>query len=415
MPMKNSRYALIRRQDKEQTTAIYEIYDLLKHGVIKRFALDTNVSEEVLLDDDDTLIVSTKNDKMKAISLETATIVSEFEGFLALSNEVRSINGGKEIVTQTRGRQNLKCFDAKTGKVTKIIQLSTSDKKYLVETFVASSDGQIIACVTEDETFLVCDAEKKRVIKTLRDKDIGKDVSDIGLEIDISRNGMYVIGSVQLKRPNVTTPFVWNKEEETCSILFDEEELKSYKQQGKSMNDLEMYNTKVIKDELLAVGYMDGAIRLWDLKLGKLHMKLSGHTDVLDLVMAPGGTFLMSYCDMEEENLMRIWDVDSWECVATYRSEIVFGRMTAGTDGKSFLAEIDDNVVQLTLNDYDREELEKLEIKNKPKELDYKLKVLSDDDNRVSEGDPDKEEKEKDFVFSDDDDENKEEDDGKEE
>lgn len=48
-------------------------------------------------------------------------------------------------------------------------------------------------------------------------------------------------------------------------------------------------------------------------------------------------------------------------------------------------------------------------------ELDYKLKVLSDDDNRVSEGDPDKEEKEKDFVFSDDDDENKEEDDGKEE
>lgn len=52
-------------------------------------------------------------------------------------------------------------------------------------------------------------------------------------------------------------------------------------------------------------------------------MKLSGHTDVPDLVMAPGGTFLMSYCDMEEENLMRFWDVDSWECVATYRSEIV--------------------------------------------------------------------------------------------
>lgn len=41
-----------------------------------------------------------------------------------------------EIVTQTRGRQNLKCYDTKTGKVTKIIQLSTSDKKYLVETFV---------------------------------------------------------------------------------------------------------------------------------------------------------------------------------------------------------------------------------------------------------------------------------------
>lgn len=43
--------------------------------------------------------------------------------------------------------------------------------------------------------------------------------------------------------------------------------------------------------------------------------------------------------------------------------------MTAGSDGKSFLAETDNNVVHLTLNDYDKEELEKLEIKNKPKGL----------------------------------------------
>lgn len=37
--MENPRYALIRRQDKEQTTAIYEIYDLFKDDVIKRIAL----------------------------------------------------------------------------------------------------------------------------------------------------------------------------------------------------------------------------------------------------------------------------------------------------------------------------------------------------------------------------------------
>lgn len=36
-------------------------------------------------------------------------------------------------------------------------------------------------------------------------------------------------------------------------------------------------------------------------------------------------------------------------------------------------------------------------------ELDYKLKVLTDNDNKVSDDDPDKEEK-RDFVFSDDDD-----------
>lgn len=48
-------------------------------------------------------------------------------------------------------------------------------------------------------------------------------------------------------------------------------------------------------------------------------------------------------------------------------------------------------------------------------ELDSKLKVLSDDDKRVSEGDPDKEEREEDYDFSDDDDESEEEDDESEE
>lgn len=37
--MKNPRYSLIHRQDKEENTTIYEIFDLLKHQVIKRIAL----------------------------------------------------------------------------------------------------------------------------------------------------------------------------------------------------------------------------------------------------------------------------------------------------------------------------------------------------------------------------------------
>lgn len=69
-----------------------------------------------------------------------------------------------------------------------------------------------------------------------------------------------------LLRRKCTLSFIFT---DTCSILFDEEELKSYQQQGKSASDLEIYSTKVIKDELLAVGYLDGAIRLWDLKLGQ--------------------------------------------------------------------------------------------------------------------------------------------------
>ena len=52
-------------------------------------------------------------------------------------------------------------------------------------------------------------------------------------------------------------------------------------------------------------------------------MKLSGHTEMIDLIGVPDGPLLMSYSSMEEENLMRIWDVNTWECLATYRPEDV--------------------------------------------------------------------------------------------
>ena len=52
-------------------------------------------------------------------------------------------------------------------------------------------------------------------------------------------------------------------------------------------------------------------------------MKLSGHTEMIDLIGVPEGPLLMSYSSMEEENLMRIWDVNTWECLATYRPEDV--------------------------------------------------------------------------------------------
>ena len=56
-------------------------------------------------------------------------------------------------------------------------------------------------------------------------------------------------------------------------------------------------------------------------------MKLSGHTEMIDLIGVPDGPLLMSYSNMEEENLMRIWDVNTWECLATYRPEDVVSEL----------------------------------------------------------------------------------------
>ena len=54
-----------------------------------------------------------------------------------------------------------------------------------------------------------------------------------------------------------------------CMTLFDEDLYKTYRQQGKEIYDFDMNNMIIIKDELLAVGYMDGSLRLWDMKMGQ--------------------------------------------------------------------------------------------------------------------------------------------------
>ena len=51
--------------------------------------------------------------------------------------------------------------------------------------------------------------------------------------------------------------------------LFDDDLYKTYRQQGKEIYDFDMNNMIIIKDELLAVGYMDGSLRLWDMKMGQ--------------------------------------------------------------------------------------------------------------------------------------------------
>ena len=58
------------------------------------FFHDSNIFEEVLIYDDEVLVI-TDNDKIKAISLNSASVVNEFEGFASYSNNLCLLNGGK--------------------------------------------------------------------------------------------------------------------------------------------------------------------------------------------------------------------------------------------------------------------------------------------------------------------------------
>ena len=70
--------------------------------------------------------------------------------------------------------------------------------------------------------------------------------------------------------------------------LFDEDLYKTYRQQGKEIYDFDMNNMIIIKDELLAVGYMDGSLRLWDMKMGQYIREVahSGKLHIIEYVLS---------------------------------------------------------------------------------------------------------------------------------
>nr|XP_022300895.1 NACHT and WD repeat domain-containing protein 2-like [Crassostrea virginica] len=200
---------------------------------------DSTIFEEVLVDDDIVLGI-TDNDKIKAISLNSASVVNEFEGFASYSNNICLLNGGKD----------------------------------------------------------------------------------------------------------------------KCILLFDENLYKSSVQQGKSFRDFEMTDMRIIRDELLAVGYGDGALRIWNLAKGQIHRTLHGHLQGISVMGNPDGPLMMSYSGDREENLTRVWDVHTWDCVASYQPDVVFSDVTPGRDGESFVVVADNQAKRLTLNTYSALELE---------------------------------------------------------
>ena len=77
-------------QEKKPFDVRYLI-DYLQYNVMQ----DSEVNNDVLLDDD-SLVMITKNDRVKAISINTATVVTVFEGFASSSmNSICLLNSGK--------------------------------------------------------------------------------------------------------------------------------------------------------------------------------------------------------------------------------------------------------------------------------------------------------------------------------
>ena len=67
--------------------------------------------------------------------------------------------------------------------------------------------------------------------------------------------------------------------------------------------------------QMLALGYRDGTIRLWELATGRCIQSLNGHSGIIqNVTFTPNGQILASG---SEDKTIRLWDLASGECIQT--------------------------------------------------------------------------------------------------
>ena len=96
--------------------------------------------------------------------------------------------------------------------------------------------------------------------------------------------------------------------------------------------------------EILAVGYQDGTIRLWDVETGQVLRTLAGHTDRMTTVaFSPDGALLVSGA---EDKGVRLWDIQTGHLLHTLDTSSA-NRVFFSADGTMLVLSLSGGTVRL--------------------------------------------------------------------
>ena len=209
------------------------------------------------------------------------------DGFIALARSIVFSPDGKTLFCGTD--DGIQLWDAHTGEYKKILTGHTDP----VETVVLSSDGNILASGSWDNTIRLWDAHTGKHKKTLTGH------TDLVATIAFSPDDK-TLASGSMENSTVR---LWDVDTGKTKMILtghtDPADAVAFSPDGKT----------------LASGSMDNTVRLWDVDTGKTKMILTGHTDWVEAVaFSPDGKTLASGCF---DSTINLWDVNTGEKMKT--------------------------------------------------------------------------------------------------
>jgi len=196
----------------------------------------------------------------------------------------------------------------------------------------------MLASGSEDKTVQLWEAKTGKLIKTL-------EVPIDGLHIDEMR--------IDKLHINDANEVAWSPNGQILASGYSDNTIRLWDvKKGKLIKTLKGHIDKVHgvawspDGHILASGSYDRTVRLWDAKTGKLIKTLEGHIDnVYDVVWSPDGQMLASG---SSDNTVRLWDAKSGILIETLEGHIdnVFN-VSWSPDGQILASGSSDNTIRL--------------------------------------------------------------------
>ncbi|KAK6174034.1 hypothetical protein SNE40_017384 [Patella caerulea] len=388
----NPRYIITRY--KQNQSYYLQIYDLATNRVVKTSKLLTPISYVLSVDDTRCLLQHGK--KVSLLDLQTTSIIRTYQGHessKASSDPV--INSTKtEFYTLSRGRMNIKKYNIETGECQIIKGCGEKLGDYLV-----NKTGTVLAAsVHDDEWVVFFDLVNKQVMYQLKPEMMGSDIKDDSIYLNdglVTDDGRYLIFQHSLVPPGLDNPgdyqstylvMVWCiPDKKLHKILYDEEYFNKYHEMDKNKTDdeeipdISVDALYLLDDNTLITSNDDNILRVYDIDTGNLLHRLTGHFSHVMIVLNKDSPFFLTYANWSEENCIRLWDKQTFECLTSYCIETKMKTPMFTSDGYCLMA-IDNDLGYIK---FDLQGGEKISKYQPPKQLEQYEEVFKPIDDIV--------------------------------
>ncbi|XP_055958767.1 NACHT domain- and WD repeat-containing protein 1 [Patella vulgata] len=338
----NPRYIIIIYEQND--SYYFQIYDLATNMVVKNTKFVTKINFVLPVDDTQCLIQHGK--KISLLDLQTSSIIRTYQG-QAPTDPV--INSPKtEFYTLSRGRMNIKKYNIETG----VCEIIKGCGERLGDYIVNKICTVLAASMHDDEWVVFFDLVNKRVMYQLTPEMIEGDdenesicLNDGGLVTD---DGRYFIFSHMLVPPDLTDVedaepielvVMWNiPDKKLHQILCD------HNNGNEDCCVADVVDFHILNEKTVITTNSDYYIRVYDIETGNVLRRLTtGHFSRFVIVLNKDSPFFLSYAKHREENSIRLWDKETFGCLASYCMDTQMKSVEFTSDGYHIIVTYDDD------------------------------------------------------------------------